>query len=151
MTGKDAHRAVNLARFYCGLGYTAAPPAPVTVPDEDTVTLAVSVGAPAPVLPLLVHVDATWARGPGPKASINYLMVWGCAGGSPGGQAGPGRGYFWLGHKVLWPSMTVRLDSLLGNRGVVLPGRLVSLRLAVAQPGLSPFFACRAAFRNAAE
>jgi hypothetical protein len=151
MVGKEALRAVNLARSLQGLGWVGVPPAPVTVASSDVVLLRPGNLPPAPVWPLLTHANVTWTRGAGALGPAHVLMCWGGPGlGCGVGVAYP-RGVSWLGSFAIVPGVVVCIDGVLIGRPLVAPGALVNFVLGIAELGLPAFVLVRAALRNKGE
>ena len=148
--GRTAHRAVNLARLLQGYDATSTPPAVGTYESGDQVVLQVASGGPAPVYPLQVGVEAVWTRDTDPGTGDHVLMVWGRPRKTETYRKWLPAGNRWCGWKTIVRDEPVRIDQVLLEGRVVLPGGVISLILGVAQAGLSPFFRTRVDLRNGA-
>jgi len=147
--GERLFVTVNLARSLQGLLWVRDAPAAVTVASSDLVVAVAGVGGPAPVYPLLVHVDLVWTRGAGALGPAHVLMVWARPRWTWPGGAGQGSVFRWCGCVSVSVGVPVRVDGMLMGRPVVVPGGVVSLLVGVAEVGLCPFVRCRADLTNA--
>lgn len=151
MAGLEAHRAVNLARTLQGLAAVTVAPTPLTVAAADAVVLTAGAGLPAPVYPLLVHVDATWTRAAAPGGAAHVLMVWAQPRVTvPGGTVQP-QDYRWCGFVPVVRNVPVRLDGILTGEPLILAGGVISLLVGIAELGLSPWVRIRCSLRNLGE
>jgi len=107
-------------------------------------------GGAAPPAPLQCHVDVAWFHGwyqPGPCADA---MIWGRVGGEAGTVMNDASKYRWWGWLPLTWGDRYHLDDLLAGSGALLAGKVVSLRIAIAEPLLAPYCWARRDFLNIA-
>jgi len=133
-----------------GLAAVGTAPVPLTVAAGDAVVLTAAGGAPPPVYPLLVHVDATWTRSAAPGGASHVLMVWERPAQNVPVRLVRPQGYTWLGFVPVVRNVPVRLDGILTGQPLVLAGGVINLLCGLAETGLSPWVRIRACLRNVA-
>jgi hypothetical protein len=137
--GRDAHRAVNLARMAQGLAWCRSAPTATARYEGDVVEFVGAPGPPAPVYPLRVHPRVVWTP-PGGGGGLDYvLLAWGLS--VVSGQAGRvyTQGVRWLGSVAASPGVPVSLDEVVLSAGIAVPGASLALRVGICEVGLSAF------------
>lgn len=150
-TGREAFIATNLSRVIQGLPWTLQAPNPITVADNDLIVLSQGLAGPPPVYPLLVHVDATWTRGPGALGPNHLFEIWAEPRMTKPESKIYTSGLTFIGTITAAPETPIRLDAILTGKPVIVLGGCISLFIGTAEDGIAPFASTRAALRNVAE
>jgi len=137
--GRQAFRAVNLARLLQGLPRVIVPPVVTSVASGDVVVL--TAREPS-------GVDLMWSRGAGALGPVHVAMVWASPRVTQAVRRLCGSRYTWCGCVPVVVDLPVGIEGLLIGKPVVVVGGVLTCLVGIAESGLSPFCRIRCTLRD---
>jgi hypothetical protein len=148
LSGADVYVALNLARQAQGLAPVTHCPDFHATPGPDGLLVLARVNSPTPADPLKIHVDLlwqTWAR----SRTIDYVaMIWARPRSTPDRDNTQMSRYKFCGFVPIIPDVPTNIDAVLLRKPVIYNNCVISLRVAIAEAGRSPFAFLSGRIRN---